>query len=102
MDDIAIRCSNYVKMTGLSVKNTNYKKMITTFLLNKVLHQVVMSWIIFKKIEYDIEEHNTGWIIYYPWYNRSIFTKLHGTVFGKYIINARTDRYNLVCTIDAH
>ena len=37
-----------------------------------------------------------------PWYNISICKKLHGTVFEEFIINARTDRYNLMCSIDAH
>ena len=37
-----------------------------------------------------------------PWYNTSICTKLHRTAFEKYIKNARTDRYNLVCFIDSH
>ena len=37
-----------------------------------------------------------------PWYNTYICRKLHGTVFEEFIRNARTDRYNLVCYIDAH
>ena len=36
------------------------------------------------------------------WYNTSICKKLHGTVFEEYIRNARNDRYNLMCSIDAH
>ena len=28
--------------------------------------------------------------------------KLHGTVFEEFIINARTDRYNIMCSIDAN
>ena len=45
---IAIRCSNFGKEIVLSMKNmnTNYKDMITSFLLNTVLQQVGMSWII--------------------------------------------------------
>ena len=31
-----------------------------------------------------------------------ICKNLHGTVFEKYIINVITDRYNLVCYINAH
>ena len=38
----------------------------------------------------------------YLWYNTYICTKLHGTVFAKYIRNARTDRYDIMCSIDAH
>ena len=45
---ISIRCSNCVKETGVSVDNMNtkYKDIITSFVLNTVLHHVGMSWII--------------------------------------------------------
>ena len=40
--NIAIRCSNCGKETGLSTKNmnTNNKYIISSFVLNKVLHHV--------------------------------------------------------------
>ena len=31
-----------------------------------------------------------------------IFVKRNGTVFEEFIRNARTDRYNLICSIDSH
>ena len=37
-----------------------------------------------------------------PWYNTSICNKFHGNVFEEFIRNARTDRYNIMCYIDAH
>ena len=37
-----------------------------------------------------------------PWYNTSICKKLNGKVFEGFIRNARTDRYNIMCSIDAH
>ena len=37
-----------------------------------------------------------------PWYNTSICKKLHGKVSEGFIRNARTDRYNIMCSIDAH
>ena len=37
-----------------------------------------------------------------PWYNTSICEKLHGNVFEGFIRNARTYRYNIMCSIDAH
>ena len=37
-----------------------------------------------------------------PWYNTYICKILHGNVFERFIINARTDRYNIMCSIDAH
>ena len=41
-------------------------------------------------------------ILYGTWYNTSICKKLHGTVFVKFIRNARTYRYTPMCYIDAH
>ena len=37
-----------------------------------------------------------------PWYDTYICKKLHGQVFEGSIRNARTDRYNIMCSIDAH
>ena len=37
-----------------------------------------------------------------PSYNTSICNKLHGKLFEGFIINARTDRYNSMCSINAH
>ena len=36
------------------------------------------------------------------WYNTSICKKLHATLFEAFIINVRTDRYNIMCSIDAY
>ena len=73
-------------------------------MLNKVLHHVVMSWIIETNLhlEYDIDKHNPDWITCGPWYNTSTCKKIHGIAFEKYIINARNDRYKLFCSIDAY
>ena len=37
-----------------------------------------------------------------PWYNTYMWKKLHGKVFEGFIINERTDRYNIMCSIDAY
>ena len=37
-----------------------------------------------------------------PWYNTSICSKLHGSRFKDFITQARTDRYNLMCSLVAH
>ena len=73
-------------------------------MLNTVLHHVVMSWIIEtnQQLEYDIDKHNPDCITDGPWYNRYICTKLHGTVLEIYIRNSITNRYNILCYIDAH
>ena len=71
---IAIRCSNSGKQTGLYMDNMNtkYKYIITSFLLNKVLHHVVLSRIIKtnKQLQYDIDKHNSDYVTGGPWYNQ--------------------------------
>ena len=48
VENIAIKCSNCGKETGLYMKNmnSNYKDIITLFVLNTVLQHVGMPWII--------------------------------------------------------
>ena len=48
VENVVIRCSNCGKETGLSMTNmnTNYRDIITSFVLNTMLHHVGMSWII--------------------------------------------------------
>ena len=84
--------------------NTNYNYIITQFVLNKILHRVGMSWIIetSQQLKYEIDKHNPDWITCGPQYITYISNKLHGTVFENYIINAITDRYKIMCSIDAH
>ena len=83
--------------------NNNYKDIINSFLLNKLLHHVDMSCIIEtnEQLKYDMEKNNTDWITGGPWYNTSICEK-HGTLFEIYIINAINDRYNLMRSIDTN
>ena len=40
---------------------------------------------------------NTG-----PWYNKNICSKLHGNKFEDFITQARTDRYNIMCSLVSH
>ena len=37
-----------------------------------------------------------------PWYDTSIFSKLHVSRFEDFITQARTDRYNLMCSLVDH
>ena len=79
--------------------------MITKFLLNAILHHVGMSWIISSnnEMKYGIDEINhQDWLKKGPWYNIDIFWRLHGSLFEDIIIHARTDRYNLMCSLVAH
>ena len=70
--------------------------------LNTVLNHMGLYWLISsnKHMEYDMK--NTDWFNKGPWYNRAICSKLQGTVFGDYIRNDGTDRYNLIYDITAH
>ena len=63
--------------------NTNYKDIITSFVLNIVLHHVGMSWIIEtnKYLEYDMDKNNPDFMTGGPWYNISIYEKIHGKLF---------------------
>ena len=56
VENIDIRCSNCGKETVLSMKNmnTNYKDIITSFVLNTVLQYVCMSWIIKTKKNWNM------------------------------------------------
>ena len=62
LEHVDKRCSNWEKLNGVSMDdmNTKYKDIITSFVLNKVLHHVGMSWIIKAKehLEYDIKKNN--------------------------------------------
>ena len=99
-----IRRSNCGNQTVLHIKitNTNYKDVITPFVFNTVLQNVGISWIIEtnKHLEYDMDKHNSDCITGGTWYNTFLCKKLHGKVFEEFIRNTRTDRYNLMCSID--
>ena len=47
----------------------------------------------------DIQSQD--WTTGGPWYNTYICEKLHGKLFEGFIINARTDKYYIMCSIDA-
>ena len=53
-------------------------------------------------MKYNIKENNPDWLNKVPWNNTKICSKLHGTMFEYYIINARTDGYNIMFSITAH
>ena len=84
--------------------NTTYQDIITNFMLNIMLHHVGMLWIIetHEQLKNYMDKHNSEWMAGGPWYNTSICKKLHGKVFKGFIRNARTERYNIMCSIDTH
>ena len=69
-----------------------------------MLHHVDMLWIIEtnEELKYDMDKHNSDWMTGVPWYNTSTCKKIDGNVFEGFIRDARTDRYNIMCSIDVH
>ena len=79
--------------------------MITKFVLNSILHHMGMSWIISSnnEMKYEIEKSNHQYCLNNdPWYKKDTYSSLHGSMFGNFITQARTDRYNLMCSLVAH
>ena len=69
--------------------------MITKLVLNTVLNNVGLSWIISskKQMKYDNKENNyPDWLNKGPRYNTAICSTLYGTVFDDFIINDRIYR----------
>ena len=88
----------------MDIMNTTYQDIITTFVLNTMSHHLGMLWIIetHEHLQYDVDKHNSEWMSGGPWYNTSICKKLHGNLLEEFIRNSRTDRYNIMCSVDAH
>ena len=55
-------------------------------------------------MDYDnfSNHENVGWFETGPWHNKNICSKLYGTTFEGFIKHARTDRYNIMCSLVAH
>ena len=84
--------------------NNTYQDIITLFVLNIMLQFFGMLWIIetHKQLKYDMDKYNSDWMTGGPWYNTSICKNIYGTVFEGFIRKAITDRYIIMCSIDAH
>ena len=79
--------------------------MIIIFVLNTILHHVGMSWIISSndEIKYEKDECNhQDWLNKGPWYSIAICSRFHGSMFEGFITQARTGRYNIMCSLVAH
>ena len=79
--------------------------MIIKYALNAIVHHVDMSCIISSndEIKYEIDKINDqDWLNKGPWYNTSIYSKLHVSLFEGFIKHGRTDRCNLMCYLVAH
>ena len=55
-------------------------------------------------MDYDnfTNSKNLGWFDTGPWQHKNICYKLYGTTFESFIKQARTDRYNIMCSLVAH
>ena len=91
-------------MIDLDLLESDYQETITTSVLNTMLHHVDMIWIIenHEDLKYDMESENSDWMTGGPWYSTSICKELHGKLFEGFIINAITDRYSIICSIDEY
>ena len=55
-------------------------------------------------MDYDnfTNSKNLGWFDTGPLHNKNICSKLYGTIFEGFITQARTDRYNIRCSLVSH
>ena len=69
-----------------------------------MLHHVGTLLIIetHEQLQYDVDKHDSKWITGGLLYNTPSCKKLNGKVFLGFIRNARNERYNIMCFIDAH
>ena len=91
-------------MIDVDFLDTTYQEIITTFVLNKILQFVGVLWIIEnqKELKYDMDIQNSYWSTGVPWYNTYIYKKLHENLFEGFIINSRTERHQIMCSIDSY
>ena len=108
LDIVSLKCIN-CKKTCLNSETSFtwvYDEVITKFVLNAMLHHVGMSWIISSNKEMDYDKYtninNLDWFDTGPWYNKNIFSKSHGITLEDFITQARTDRYNIMCSLVAY
>ena len=93
-ESISIRFINCKKEIGLYLETSTLEELITKFVLNLILHHVGMLWRICsnKEMLYEIDESNHPyWLNKGPWYNTSICSRLHGSLFEDFITHERTN-----------
>ena len=69
--------------------------MVTAFVLNAILNNVDVLWIISsnEEMEYEMDKNDHQyWLNKFPWYNASICSRLHVSLFEYFITHARSDR----------
>ena len=108
-DTVSLKCINCKIETGLDPEtsfNQVYDEIMNKFVLNAMLHHFGMSWIISsnQEMEYEmnIKNNHLDWFNKGPWYNKNICSELDGISLEDFITQARTDRYNLMCSLVAY
>ena len=103
---VSIRCSKCGKetMTDVNSLNTIYQDIITTFVLNTMLQNVDMLWIIenHEHLKYYMAIQNSYCLTGVLWYNTSICKNIHVKLVERFIITAKTNRYHIMCFIDEY
>ena len=79
LDTVSLKCINCKRETGLdpeTIFTWVYDEIITKFVLNTMLHNVGMSWMISsnQEMEYEMNTkiNHLDWLNKGPWYNRNI------------------------------
>ena len=95
---------NCGKIIGCSLDNQKIEDFITTFVTYIVFQRIGLFWIIKsnKNLHFDFQNHCTSWILNGPWYNTSICSQLHGLLFEDYFTTSKRDKYDIMCSIEAH
>ena len=78
LDTVSLKCINCKRETGLNPETSFtwlYDEIVTKFVLNSMLHHVVMSWIISsnRRMDYEMNKINhLYWLNKGSWYNINI------------------------------
>ena len=86
------------------LENQTIETFITHFVTNILLQHVGLYWIIQsnQNTNCEIQLHCIFWVLNVPWYNTKVCPGLHDSLFEDYVTTDRRDRYNLMCSIEAH
>ena len=102
---ICIQCKNCDRTFPYHLSSRKeFNSVITSFVLHSVFQNVGLLWIIDKNKHYslEIDLEDTKCTDRSHWYNTTICTKLNGQTFGYYLKTVQKDRYDLMCSVDAH
>ena len=101
---VGIMYTNCEKNIGFLLDNQNIENFITPFVTNMVFQNIGLFWIIQsnKNLSFDFQKHCPSWTLNGPWHNNNICTRVYSLVFKNYFTTTKRDKYNLMCSIEAH